>query len=78
MTETEFLTNGHIREYYDIRELEIDTRDWLNRIKSLVRDCEKEHLDYDEWIDKECLRTVFMQLECVLEHKDNPNVKKLE
>lgn len=78
MTENEFLIDGHIREYWDIRELETSTRDWLNRIKTLIRECEKEHLDYEEWVDKECLRTVFMQLDCVLDHKDNPKIKKVE
>ena len=78
MTESEFLIDGHIREYYDTRELETSTRDWLNRIKKLIRECEKHHLDYDVYVDKECLRTVFMQLDCVLDHKNNPNIKKME
>lgn len=78
MTDSEFLVNGHIREYYDIRELEISTRDWLNRIRSLIRECEKYHLDYDEYVDKDLLRSVFMQLDCVLDNKDSPWIKRTD
>ena len=51
MTESEFLVKGHIREYKDIRELEISTRDWIHRILNKIRECEKYGIDYEHYID---------------------------
>ena len=78
MTEQEFLSNGHIREYYDVRELEEPVRTTLNRIKHRIRQCEKEHIDYEVYVDKDCLKIVLEQLDCCIRNKDNPNIKKVK
>lgn len=72
----EFLVDGHIREYYDTRELETSTWDWIRIIKKEIGECEKLGLDYDSYIDKECLRSVVLELECVLDHKDSKHIKR--
>ena len=75
---TDFLVEGHIREYQDIRLLDIHSREFIHRILHRMRECEKEGIDYDTYLDKDCFRIIIEQLDCCLENKDNPNIKKVE
>lgn len=74
----EFLVKGHIREYKDIRELEISTRDWIHRILNKIRECEKYGIDYEHYIPDGEFVTVLDILTCCIDNKDNPNIKKVE
>ena len=73
---SEFLTNGHIREYYDIRELPVSSHELLLRILKRIRECEKHNIDYDSYIPSDDLRIIIGILDCCLDNKDNPNIKK--
>lgn len=42
----------------------------LHQIKRLVRECEEENLDFEDYIDKNCLYIVREQLECCLRNKE--------
>jgi len=73
---SDFLVEGHVREYYDIRELELPSREFIHRILKRIRECEKLGIDYEEYIDKSCFQTLLEILDCCLENKDNPNLKR--
>ena len=73
---TEFLEKGHIREYVDVRELNEPVRDTLRRIKHRIRECERYNIDYEQYVDNDCLKIVLEQLDCCIRNKDNPNIKK--
>ena len=75
---TEFLVNGHIREYYDNRELDEPLYRTLWRIRILMRECEKYNIDYDAYVDKSQLYIILDQLDCCIDNKDNKNIKKKE
>ena len=76
MTETKFLTQGHIREYYDIRELPVSSHELIRRILKRIRECEKHNIDYDHYINDTELRCIIDILDCCLENKNNPNIKR--
>ena len=76
MTETKFLTQGHIREYYDIRELPVNSHELIRRILKRIRECEKHNIDYDHYINDDGLRCIIDILDCCLENKNNPNIKR--
>ena len=78
MSESEFLVDGHITEYYDIRELDVPTTDLIRRIRNKIRECEKYHIDYEEYIEKEYLKETLEVLTCCVQHKDNPKLKRVE
>ena len=80
MSESKFLVEGHIREYYDIRELHevLSSHEIIHRILKKIRECEKYGLDYDAYIPKHELTVVLEILECCLDNKDSPNIKRRE
>ena len=68
---TKFLVDGHIREYKDIRELEISSRDWVHRILNRIRECEKYDIDYDSYLPQDNFREIVDILDCCLDNKDS-------
>ena len=75
---SEFLVNGHIREYVDSRELDEPLRGTLRRIMYHIRKCEKYNVDYDVYVDKSQLYAILDVLDCCISNKDNPKIKKVE
>ena len=76
MTKTEFLVNGHIREYYDARELDESSKDLIWRIRKRMRECESLNIPYEDYVDKDCLLTVLEQLDCCIRNKDRLQRKR--
>ena len=68
---SEFLIDGHIREYVDVRELDVSVRDYIHRILNKIRECEKYSIDYDAYLDKNDFQIILGVLDCCLDNKDS-------
>lgn len=63
---------------YDDRELSNNVYVLVHRIKRRILECERNNIDYDSYVDKDCLYSVLNVLDCCLEHKDSKYIERIK
>ena len=62
----------------DDRDFRPTVQTLMDRIKYLIRECEKYNIDYDSYVDPKDLEWVIEVLECCISHKDSKYIIRRE